>query len=98
MGSAHHDEEPARCIVTERSKAFKLRVTTLRLPLLVLFEQQRSDQAHDRGLVGEDPHDVDATLDLGVQALQGFGRANLQPVRCGESYVRSGTPSPPAGP
>lgn len=55
MCSAHYDEEPHRCIVAERLQAFKLRVTTLQLPLLVLFEQRRSDQAHDCGLVGKIP-------------------------------------------
>ena len=55
MCSAHYDEESHRCIVAERLQAFKRRVTTLQLPLLVLFEQRRSDQAHDRGLVGKIP-------------------------------------------
>jgi hypothetical protein len=66
--SARYDEESHRCIVAERLQAFKLRVTTLQLPLLVLAEQRRSDQARDRGLVGK----IGATPDLGVQRSRGL--------------------------
>jgi hypothetical protein len=39
-------------------------------PLVVLFEQDRTDEADDGGLVGEDPHDLGAPLDLAVETLQ----------------------------
>jgi hypothetical protein len=40
----------------------------LALPLVILLEEDRADQADDRVLVGEDADDVGATLDLLVEA------------------------------
>jgi acetylornithine deacetylase/succinyl-diaminopimelate desuccinylase-like protein len=42
--------------------------------------QHGPDEADDRGLVGEDPDDAGAALDLLVQPLQGVGRPDLAPV------------------
>jgi len=71
-------------IVAECRQAFKLQVATLQLPLVVLLEQQRSDQARDAGFVREDAYDVGPALDLGVQAFERVGAVNLQPMRLGE--------------
>ena len=49
-------------IVAERLQPFKLHVTTLQVPLVVLLQQQRSDQTRDLRLVGEDADDVGALL------------------------------------
>jgi hypothetical protein len=60
-------------IVAERLQAFKLQVTTLQLPLVVLLEKQRPDQPHDRRFVREDARDVGSALDLGVKPLERIG-------------------------
>src|SRR5262249_55910071 len=39
-------------------------------PLVGLFGEQRTDQAHDRGPVGEDADQVGAAADLAVQPLE----------------------------
>ena len=41
----------------------------LKLPLVIEFEQHGTDEADDRGLVGEDADDIGAALDLLVDAL-----------------------------
>jgi hypothetical protein len=38
-------------------------------PFVVLLGQDGSDQADDRGAVGEDAYDVGASADLAVEAL-----------------------------
>lgn len=58
------------------------------LPLLVLFEQDGSDQAGDAVPVGEDLHDVGAALDLATQALDGVVGPDLGPVLPGEGCKR----------
>jgi hypothetical protein len=42
-------------------------------PLVVLLEQDRSDQAGEGGLVGEDTHDLGAALDLAVEWILARG-------------------------
>ena len=54
---------------------------------VVLLEQDRPDQAGDRGLVGEDADHLGAALDLAVDALQRIGRVDLGPVLLGEAHV-----------
>src|SRR6266566_7420930 len=39
-------------------------------PIVVLLEQQRPDQPHDAGLIGEDTDDIRPALDLLVEPLQ----------------------------
>ena len=41
---------------------FDLQIAMLQLPLIVLLEQHRPDQSHDRGLVGEDADDTGEAL------------------------------------
>jgi hypothetical protein len=41
----------------------------LQLPLVVLLEQHRADQADDRGFIGEDADDIGAAFDLFVEPL-----------------------------
>jgi len=45
----------------------------LKLPLVVLLEQDGTDEADDGVLVGEDADDVGAALDLLVQPLEWIG-------------------------
>jgi hypothetical protein len=54
-----------------------LHVAALQAPLVTLLEQQRANEPRDRGFVGEDPDDVRAPLDLGVEPLQRVGRVDL---------------------
>jgi hypothetical protein len=61
-------------------QAFKLQVPPLQLPLVVLLEQQRAHQTHDRRFVREDAHDVRPALDRGVQPLERVRAVNLQPM------------------
>jgi len=42
-------------------------------PFVVLLEQDCADEPGDGGLVGEDPDDVGAALDLAVEALERVG-------------------------
>ncbi len=58
------------------------------LPLVVLFDDDRGDEAVDGGVVGEDAADVAATLDLTVQALERVRRPQLPPVLEGEGAER----------
>ena len=58
------------------------------LPLLVLFEQDGSDQAGDGLPVGEDLDNVGAALDLAAQALDGVVGPDLLPVLPGEGRKR----------
>jgi hypothetical protein len=44
--------------------------STLHGPLIILFEQQRTDESDDSNLVGEDADDVAAPLDLAVEAFE----------------------------
>ena len=48
-------------------------------PLVVLFEQDRADEAGDGGLVGEDADDLGAALDLAVEALERVGASAAWP-------------------
>ena len=56
----------------------------LQQPVLVLLQQHRPHQAGDRSVVGEDPHDVGAALDLLVEPLEPVGAPDLFPVVLGE--------------
>ena len=56
----------------------------LQLPVLVLLQQHRPDQAGDRRVVGKNAHDPGAALDLLVHPLQQVGAPDLAPVVLGE--------------
>src|SRR4051812_26812110 len=54
-------------IMAQWSDGFQAHVTgTLNGPLIVLFEQQRTDQADDGSFVGEDADDLVAAFDLAI--------------------------------
>ena len=50
-----------------QSKPFAKRGRSIHI---VLFEQQRTDQADDGGLVGEDADDLTASLDLAIEPFE----------------------------
>ena len=57
-------------IIAHRGDCLKCHVAgPLDGPFVVLFEQQRTDQAHDGVVVWEDADDLCASLDLTVQSL-----------------------------
>jgi hypothetical protein len=56
-------------------------------PVVVLFEQDGANQADRRGVVGEDPDDVRAALDLLVDPLERVCRGDLAPVGARERGV-----------
>ena len=64
-------------IVAESVQTFKLHVTTLKLPFVVLLKQQGSNKANDGRIVGEDTDDAGPTFDLGVEPFQGIGGVDL---------------------
>ena len=53
-------------------------------PLVAGLEHERADEADDGVVVGKDPDDVGAALDLAVDALKGVCRRDLWPVLAGE--------------
>ena len=49
-------------------------------PVVVLLGEHGADEADDGGVVGEDLHDVGASLDLLVEPLERVVRPDLAPV------------------
>ena len=60
-------------------ECFEAEVAALLGPLVVLLGQHGPDQADDRVVVGEDPHDVGAAADLTVEAFVGVVGPDLPP-------------------
>ena len=54
---------------------------------VVLFEQDRADQADDCLVVAEDTDDLGAALDLAVDPFDRVGRVQLDPMHPGEGNV-----------
>lgn len=75
-------------IIAHRHHGFQRHVTgTLHGPLIVLFEQDRADQADDGILVGEDADHFGPPFDLAVEAFDRVGGVQLGPVLRGERHV-----------
>jgi hypothetical protein len=73
--------QPSGLIVAQGLESFKLHVSSLELPLVILLEQERTDEACDGGRVREDSDDIGAAFDLGVEPLQRIGGADLRAPR-----------------
>lgn len=58
-------------------------------PFVVGLEDDGGDEPGDGGVVGEDPDDVGAALDLAVDALERVGRPDLAPVGLREPGVKA---------
>ena len=58
----------------EAGHGLERHVAVLELPLVVLLDQDRSDEAQDDGLVREDADHVSAPLDLFVEPFERVGR------------------------
>jgi len=75
-------------IVADGLESFELHVAALQLPLVVLFEQQRASEAHDRGIVRKDADAVGPPFDFGIEPFEGIRRGDLLAVRFGEVHER----------
>ena len=53
-------------------------------PLVVGLDDDRGDEARDAGVVGEEPDDVGAPLDLAVDPLERVGGLDLAPAELWE--------------
>ena len=62
-----------RLLVDANGHGFERHIAVLELPLVVLFEQDGSDEPRDGRLVGEDADEVGATLHLRVQPFDQLG-------------------------
>ena len=83
--SARHGGQADRWISAHRRDGFQRHVScTLDGPFVVLFEQERADQADDGFVVGEDSDNLGAPLDLAAQALDRVRRVQLGPVFLGK--------------
>lgn len=68
--------------------AFQCHVAaSLDCSFVVLLEQERSDEAGDGVLVGEDADHVGASLDLAVQAFERIGRMQLGAMPGRERHI-----------
>jgi len=62
----HYDERR----IAHRGDGFQCHVSgALYCPFVVLFEQERSDEPDDGGLIGEYADDIGAAFDLAVEPL-----------------------------
>jgi len=52
-----------------------------------VFQQQRVDEAGDRGIAGENTNDVSAAFDFAVQPLDRVGGVELGAVLLGEGHA-----------
>jgi hypothetical protein len=63
-------------IIAQRRDCFQAHVAAaLNCPFIVLFEQQRANEARDRIFVGEDADDIGAPLDLTLSATSSSASA-----------------------
>ena len=72
-------------IIAQRRDGFQCHVAgTLDGPFIILFEQDRADEASDGVLVGEDADHLGPPFDLAVETLDRVGRVQLGPMLCGK--------------
>jgi hypothetical protein len=60
----------------------------LQLPLVVLLEEQRADESHNRRIVGKDAVDIGSTLDLSIESFEWIRRCELLAMRLGKMRER----------
>lgn len=68
-------------------EAFVHHLVTGGLPFFVVLKQHDTDQAHDGGLVGEDPDDVSIAFDVLVETFGRVGAVRLGEVQTGKGHV-----------
>ena len=79
--------KPDSGIIAQSDQSFQGHVAAADGPFVVLLQHERADQAHDRGLVGEDGHHIGAALDLAIEAFDRIGRMQLRPMLFRERHV-----------
>ena len=58
-------------------------------PFIVLFKQERADEAQDGAFVGKDPHHFGAPLDLAVEAFERIVSADVFRLKASTSASAS---------
>ena len=77
-------------IIAQRRDCFQAHVAApLNRPFIVLFEQQRANEARDRVLVGEDADHIGAPLDLTVEPFDRIDGMDFRPVIFGKPMKAS---------
>ena len=75
-------------IIAQRGDGFQRHVSgALHGPFVVLFKEDRADQAGDGGFVREDADDLGAPFDFAVQAFDGICGVELGPVRRRKGHI-----------
>jgi hypothetical protein len=70
------------------AEGFDHHVAVLSLPVIILPEQNGTDQAQDQLLVGEDADHISATLHLFVQTFQWVGAVKLGAMLGRKGHLR----------
>src|SRR5260370_7515575 len=82
-------------IVAQRCHGFQGHVAgALHGPLIVLFEEDGTDEPNDGLVIGEDADDLRAALDLPVHALDRVRRSHLRAPRPPQTPLTPPTPPP----
>jgi hypothetical protein len=84
--SVNHGGEPCRLIFAQGLQTFKLHITALQGPLVILFKHHGADQADDGGVVGENADDIGSAFHLGVQTFERIGAVDLGSMGFRESH------------
>ena len=75
-------------IIAQRRDGFQAHVACpLHGPLIILFEQQGSNEPNNGGFVGEDADHVAAPLDLAIETFQRIGTVDLGTVLGREVHI-----------
>jgi len=86
--SAAHGGQLDEGIVAQRCDGFQGPVAgALYRPLIVLLQQDGTDEPNDGLVVGEDADDLGATLDLAVDTLDRIRRVQFRAVRRREAHI-----------
>ncbi len=77
--SVRHGQADGRSIAQGRER-LQAHVAALHRPLIVLLEEQGTDEAHDGCFIRKDADHVGAALDLAVEPLERVVAVDLGPV------------------
>jgi hypothetical protein len=68
-------------IIAQRRDRFQAHVASaLNRPLIVLFEQERADEARDRIFVGKNADDIGTALDLAIEPFERIDGMDFRPM------------------
>lgn len=87
-GSACRSGQADERIIAHCGDCLKGQVSgSLDRPLIILLEQQRTDEAHDGIVVWKDADDLGSPLDFSIQSLDRICAVKLGPVLFGKGHV-----------